>query len=502
MRTAHRWIPRPLRALPTLCAVALAFVGFTAVPSASAASFQKTLPLNSAELDDSGLAQALDLARGAGVTQVQTSATWWWLTRGGPGTYDWSSLDRLVAAAESRGLSVVLQLQGTPDWVHPDLASSVPDKIERSWYPPVRSAAELEHWANFVRDVVSRYRGRVTHVEIWNEQNTPEFWKPAPDVDAYAQLLRTAYHAAREADPSSTVVFGGLSRNDIGFLNAYYESADRQWPDEARSQSYYFDQLGVHPYSAARSPRVNDPAYSHPGQYGEIDTNFIGFRRLKQLMDARDVAAKPVYLGEYGFSTAAAPMGPVPDPTRAEYLRDAYNLAAAEGYVSGMAWYAYHPHSATPPDWAIVDHALNPSQTFEALRHVPSGEVPTLIGPQAAPPQPEPGKRLRALRVRIQRLKRLEYVAVVRCGSENCAATARGTLVARSERRRRFRMEARTEADAGSRARLVLDLPKRARSATVAAIKRGGGARARVKVTARDAAGNAVVKRRRAPVRA
>jgi aryl-phospho-beta-D-glucosidase BglC (GH1 family) len=361
----------------TLIAGFLSLVALGLGPARASAAFETTLPLNPEELDATKLNATLDLAKSAGVTQIQSSVTWWWLTRAGtPRSYDWSSLDRLVAAAESRGMRVVLQLQGTPDWVHPGLKSSVPNMFDRIWYAPTRSSTELNHWSNFVTDVVRRYRGRVGHYEIWNEENWSTFWKPGPDVDAYARLLRAAHYAAKSADPNARIVFGGLDRNDFGYLRSYYDSVKRQWPGEASSRRYFFDVLGVHPYSDERSPRVNDPAYV----YGNSDRNFIGFRRLKRVMDNREGGNKQVYIGEYGFSTTNTWMRAVPDSTRAQHLRDAYALAAAEGYVSGLSWYYFVPDSANGPEWSIVDGGLRPSQTFSALRGAASGPVPSLIG--------------------------------------------------------------------------------------------------------------------------
>lgn len=365
--------------LPGLGLVLLACIGLLVVPSASTAKLEKTLPLNPAQLDDSRLARALDLARHAGVTQIQAPATWWWLTRSG--TYDWSDIDRLVAAAEARRMDVVLQLTGTPDWVHPDLPASVGGMMERIWHPPVRTLAELHRWAAFVGDVVARYRGRIKQYEMWNEPNSPEFWKPGPSVEEFARLMRWAYYAARKADPGAKVVLGGLSTNDIGFLSAYYDAADAQWHREARAESYFFDVLGVHPYSAERSPTIRSPEHRNIGPYGVVDRNFIGFRGLRRVTDARDTVPKPVFIGEYGFSTRKTWKPAVPDRLRARYLRRAYNLAADEEYVIGLAWYGYVPNTATGREWAIVDAHLNPSRTFKALRTVPSGEAPRLLDP-------------------------------------------------------------------------------------------------------------------------
>jgi hypothetical protein len=473
--------------------------------SAASAEFQTTLPLNPGQLTDARLNAALDMARDAGVTQIQSYATWWYLTRnGGPRSYDWTDLDRLVAAAQARGMRVVLQLNGTPDWVHPDLRSSVPDMMNRIWYPPVRNDAELGHWSDFVKDVVSRYRGKVSHYEIWNEQNWRDFWKPEENVDDYARMLRASYYAARQADPGATVVFGGMTTNDIGYLRAYYDSAERQWPGEAAAQHYFFDVLGAHPYSAERSPRVLDPAYTDAGKYGEIDRNFLGFRRLKQLMDERDSAGKGIFIGEYGFSTTDTWMKAVPDAVRAQHLRDAYSLAAAEGYVTGMAWYAFVPNTATGPEWTIVDENLNPSQTFNALRGATSAPVPSLIGPGASPSAAGSAGETASTdvtppKVRVKHMRKVSYrravtrgvPVAVRC-SEDCSVSTEAIGQVQGARRTRSARggmslgRASGESDRGH----LLRMRVRLRRKPARRLVEHGGKRVRLSISARDDAGN------------
>jgi hypothetical protein len=230
-----------------VAALAVVVFSLPADRAEAAAFLEKTLPVNPADLPGGQLDAALDLARSAGVTQVQSSATWWWLTRHGPRSYDWSDLDRLVAAARSRGMDVVLQLNGTPDWVHPKLVAQVPDHMERVWYPPVHGKRELSHWARFVARVVRRYRGKVAQYEVWNEPNHDPFWNPAPNVTQYARLLKTAYDAARDADPHAKIVFAGLAQNAVGYLTAFYDAVDRMWPRRGRQSDYFFNILGAHP---------------------------------------------------------------------------------------------------------------------------------------------------------------------------------------------------------------------------------------------------------------
>src|SRR5438132_1581089 len=77
---------------------------------------------------------------------------------------------------------------------------------------------DLQDYANFVRAVASRYKGRIRAYEIWNEPNLAREWcgKP-PSGKEYVQLLKLAYETIKAADPTAWIISAGLSpttRND------------------------------------------------------------------------------------------------------------------------------------------------------------------------------------------------------------------------------------------------------------------------------------------------
>lgn len=337
--------------------------------------FKYTVRVYPQALSNTELTKALDLARTAGINTIDVEVHWASLDQGDSGgskrSYNWHYLDRLVSAAKARDMRVTFLLTGTPDWVHPYLQETVPDEGNRRWTAP-KGATELRHWSNFISDVVGRYKGRVSHFEIWNEPNLDRFWKPYPDVEEYAALLRAAYLSAKDADPDARIVFGGLSMNDLGYLNEYYRIVKASYHD-ASLHDYFFDVLGVHPYSAEHSPDRYTQDAILQGKYGEVDANFLGFVRMKELMENQDDQGKSLFLSEYGFSTTHTWMNAVPDRRRALYLKRAYELARDVPHVEGLSWFAYH-HK---PAWAIVDESLDPSLTFRAYRQVTGAEPST-----------------------------------------------------------------------------------------------------------------------------
>ncbi len=331
--------------------------------------FDVTLSVNPAELSEAELDEALDLAQEVDVTQIEAPATWWYLNRGRePRDYDWSDLDALMDAAQQRGLRVVLGLTGTPGWVHGHEHDGTTPPDETIWLPPVADDEQLAHWGDFVEDVVERYADRTVFFELWNEPNSESFWLPEPDPGEFASLLRAGYLRAKNVDPDVVIASGGLSRNDIGYLETLYDVMRAMYPDAA-DNGHFFDIFGVHPYSQDNPPWSVSEDRVRDTTFGLVDENFLGFTRMHEVLEREGEGGKPVYLGEYGFSTTETWMDPVDDQTRAAHLQEAYAIASDYPYIIGLAWYDFLTYNGNAP-WAIVDAEGGRSATFEALRQV------------------------------------------------------------------------------------------------------------------------------------
>jgi hypothetical protein len=77
--------------------------------------------------------------------------------------------------------------------------------------------ARLEEFAEYVRATVKHFQGRVAHYEILNESLFTHYALPSSTDDGYGykmsdylDVLRTAYQAAKAADPKCTVI-GGIA---------------------------------------------------------------------------------------------------------------------------------------------------------------------------------------------------------------------------------------------------------------------------------------------------
>ncbi len=152
------------------------------------------------------------------------------------GKIEWEALDQKVADAEANGVEILYVFAYTPTW-----ASARPDESHYTGGGARAEAADIEDWRNFVRAVVSRYKGRVDAFEVWNEPNAGFF---SGTVDAYVELLKAAYTVAKEANPDCTVL--GISGTG-GYLG---------WMEEVlkRDGLKYMDVVAVHTYTTPSSP--------------------------------------------------------------------------------------------------------------------------------------------------------------------------------------------------------------------------------------------------------
>ena len=236
------------------------------------------------------------------------------------GSFAWSSIDRVVNAAQSRGMSVLALPTYTPAWARAAGTDS-------SKYPPLDPA----DYANFVRAATTRFAPKgVKHWEIWNEPNTYHFWKPAPDVGAYTTLLTKAAAAIRSVDATATVITGGLSPatdSADGSKIAPTTFVERMYKAGAKG---HFDALAIHPYSYPALPM--DPTTS----------SWNTFYRLPLIHDAmvaQGDGEKKIWLTEYGAPTGTDPTA-VTEDAQGTYAEEAYKAVEAWSWAGPLFWYA------------------------------------------------------------------------------------------------------------------------------------------------------------------
>lgn len=180
-----------------------------------------------------------------------------------PGDADLSTIDPYVLGAARNGIRVLPTLYGTPAWVAEGLDGEQCGDACATYAP--RSPEALAAWETFVGEMVDRYGPGgelwsanpdidpipVAVWQIWNEQNSPSFFTPAPDPATYERIVSAASDTIRERDPAAEVILGGMFGEPLKGKPPAYTAWDflhRIYAiDGARDD---FDGIAAHPYSA------------------------------------------------------------------------------------------------------------------------------------------------------------------------------------------------------------------------------------------------------------
>jgi hypothetical protein len=189
--------------------------------------------------------QQIAFARQLHATVVRTQLPWAIMEPQAPNQLDRHALafaDRLMADAAAAGITVIATALSTPCW-----ASSAPTQVltrcsatrltSANAWPP----SEPGTYAAFVAYLARRYGTRLAAIEIWNEpdQANELYFAGRNKAQHYAAVLRAAYPAIKQANPSVPVLAGSLVGSNGVFLRALYAAGIKR----------YYDGLAVHYYS-------------------------------------------------------------------------------------------------------------------------------------------------------------------------------------------------------------------------------------------------------------
>lgn len=174
--------------------------------------------------------------------------------------YSWWVFDPIVYYAARQGVRVLPTVYGTPHWV-----ASLQGCASNCHKLGPNTPGAYVAFSQFMRAAVQRYgpdgdfwaaHPRLPYKpirvwQIWNEQNSSDYWKPEPSVYDYANLLIAGGEAVHAVDPGAQVIPGGMigepaqegkkTVSGWNFMQALYANP------RARAA---FNGLAVHPYGA------------------------------------------------------------------------------------------------------------------------------------------------------------------------------------------------------------------------------------------------------------
>jgi GH35 family endo-1,4-beta-xylanase len=230
------------------------------------------------------------------------------------GNLDFSAIDRIIQMIPD-DIEILATLMSIPEW-----ANGVDPKNAEGWfdvYPP----KDFSDWECYVSKTVHKYKHRIKHWEIWNEENGIDFYRPLPDVKEYTELLKVAYKSAKNTDPDCVVVLGGLQMNGIipnpwskvkvsDYLEDLYKAGAGQ----------FFDVCNIHPYvlpseGSNYMMQMTKDTLSLMARYGD--------------------SGKPLWITEVGCGATSQH----DEEIQAQLLADTFEVTAKEPQIKRVFWF-------------------------------------------------------------------------------------------------------------------------------------------------------------------
>lgn len=311
----------------------------------------------------------------------------------------WAKYDRIVDAAVAHGIELIMRVDRPPDWAR-EQGRSTPEFVAglavdgNSTGPP----DDLVDYGRFLTELVTRYRGKVTYFQIWNEPNLKNEWGwQEPKPADFLALLRVGYEAVKSANPDAVVLFPGLAPTDgldprapmteLEYLDAIYSLGG----------AAYFDIMAAQNYGLGQPPTEHRYVFlrgrDNWNWHRPIDTRNDVSRvvLLREVMERHGDVATPVWVTEFGYNAAPDTIPaerrfvwgpPVDEQTKGAYLVAQIERARREWPWMGVMniWMLRYggytePDPADPtPYFALVsrDWQLLPSyQIVQAYMQAP-----------------------------------------------------------------------------------------------------------------------------------
>jgi len=304
--------------------------------------------------DSAELARDLDAVGSSGAQWIRMDVNWDVVQRDGRDSYNWAPFDRVVDAANARGLRILATILYTPPWARP---------AGRAANTPPTSSAD---YGAFARAVAARYAARGIHAyEIWNEPNSSSFWAPRADAGSYAELLKAASTAIRGVDGRAVIVTGGMSpATDNGHDIAPVTFLKALYADGAKTS---FDAVGHHPYCW---PAMPGDAEGWSAWYQMDGTS----TSLRSLMTANGDGGKQIWATEFGAPTSGPSGSFVGEAAQAEMVTRAYKVFGSYKWAGPLFWYAARDLGTSRDTrenfFGLLHNDFTPKPAYSAFRLV------------------------------------------------------------------------------------------------------------------------------------
>jgi Bacterial Ig domain/Cellulase (glycosyl hydrolase family 5) len=195
-------------------------------------------------------------------------------------------------------------------------------------------------FANFLSQFASTAGIAGNHIayELWNEEDSAEWWAPAPDDNASTQLVKAAAPALRAADATAQVILGPTVGNDYQWISQLYGDGIGGLTDA----------VAVHTDNACLTAGPDASYTENGGKIGRYA--FTGYRTVHDTMAAHGEGSHPIWMTEFGWNssqnatggsacpTGGKPSGVTPDQ-QATYINQAFHCMAGDSYLQVANWF-------------------------------------------------------------------------------------------------------------------------------------------------------------------
>jgi hypothetical protein len=278
---------------------------------------------------------------------------WQWIEHK-EGQYNWSwyGYDKIIERLADCGVSILANVARAPLWCAPTPGEPLHED-------------RYKDYALFLRASVERYKGLVQAWEIENEPDgtNPSRWSYGIDSwgshpEQYAHLLGVAHSTIKSVDPTAIIVAGGVAHEDIpgfrlAFMNFLLQAGGGDYVDVFNFHYYpYFAPYWETQVKLHRKPGKKDIAAKTAC--------------FKELLKRYGQGHKPIWITETG--TEGNPDNPQSLTNQAEYVKQVYTLASAEG-VEKIFWYALVT-VGEPAGCGLLTEELEPKPAFETFRNL------------------------------------------------------------------------------------------------------------------------------------
>ena len=366
MRVSLRYV---FFAVAVVClAATVASAGFAASSSHKTYTTPATLPLRTAVFDPFHISGAkprsLTMTRSAGAQYVRLPVYWASVaptTRPdgfvatdptSPG-YSWGALDSTVEAAESAGLTPILDIISTPSWAYAHLPSGVNG-----------GSPKPTDLGDFAQALATHYDGEnslpdVNIYEVWNEPNLSLDLTPAK-ASIFRAMVNDVAAGVQGVDPTNLVVAGDLdpfghpkskkqkwySAYPLAFMRSLLCLSKGAHPHSTCSAKVHFDVWAHHPYSFGGAfGKALQPDDVELGDLPRMRSLLQAGVRLHHIVSSDSVQ---FWVTEFGWDTRPPRAGAAPISLASRWTAESLYQAWRSG-VSLFTWFDLEDQSGSGP---------------------------------------------------------------------------------------------------------------------------------------------------------